>query len=157
MAHSDRILAQTLDTQRRIGRLAARDYGLTIKRISLDSGMPYNTVRSYFSQAHDVRLTELPVSAFVKLCGVIPDELLSQLLAPADRHLEADDEDEDSAYDDLAELASDVERVVRQARHPNSPGGVEIIAIEEERIKRAKQKLQRKATVVEIPLRGSIA
>lgn len=136
MAHADRILHVTLETQRRIGRLAARDHGLSLKAISIDSGIPISTIRSYFGQG-DVKLSELPISAFVKLCGVIPDELLSQLLAPADRHLEADDEDEDAEFDDLADHGDNLARLVRQARHPASPGGTEIIAIEEEQIKRA--------------------
>lgn len=144
MANGDRIAAQTVETQRRIGRLAARDHGLTIKQISMDSGIPYNTARSYFSQAKDFPLSELPISAFVKLCGVIPDELLSQLLAPGDRHIEPDEEDEDTEFDDLAERASEVERTVRKARRPDSPGGTEIIAVEEQEIRQVSRGLGRK-------------
>lgn len=136
MSHCDRILNETLKTQRRIGRLAERDYGLSLKRISIDSNMPYSTIRSYFGQG-DVKLSELPLSAFIKLCGVIPDQLLSQLLSPADRHLERDEEDEDTEYDDLADQGDNVARLVRQARHPQSPGGTEIVAVEEEAIRQA--------------------
>jgi hypothetical protein len=144
MSANDRILARTLATQQRIGRLAKNEYGLTLECISFESGIPYATVRSYFSQAKNVRLAELPISNFVKLIGVIPDELLSQLLSPADRHL-AHDADEDSDLDDLADKADEVAREVRRARHPKSPGGTEIIAIEEERIKRLTRGLRRKA------------
>jgi predicted transcriptional regulator len=144
MATNDSILARTLKTQKRIGRLAKNEFGLTLESIAFESGIPYATVRSYFSQAANVRLAELPISNFVKLIGVIPDALLSQLLDPADRHLERN-EDEDEELDDLADKADEIAREVRRARHPKSPGGVEIIAIEEERIKRLAQGLRRNA------------
>ena len=144
MAHGDRITAMTLAAQKRVFRLAARDHGLTLKAISLDSGIPYNTLRCYAGNNGEQSVMSLP--SFVKLCGIIPDELLSQLLAPADRHLEQDEEDEDAAFDDLAEHAGEVERLVRKARHPNSPGGTEIIAVEEEHIRRAAQRFGRKQT-----------
>jgi hypothetical protein len=141
MAHTDRILALTLATQRRIGRLARRDYGLTLEAISVESGVPYSTVRTYFSQQKNFRLSEMPVSAFVKFCGVIPDQLMSQLLDPADRHL-AHNGDEDHDLDDLGDKADEVAREVRRARRPDSPGGTEIIALEEERIKRLARGLK---------------
>jgi hypothetical protein len=144
MAHHDRILALTLATQRRIGRLAKNNFGLTLEAISTESGIPYSTVRSYFSQQKNFRLAEIPVTAFVKLCGVIPDELLSQLLDPADRHL-AHNGDEDHDLDDLGDKADEVAREVRRARRPDSPGGTEIIALEEERIKRMARGLKVKA------------
>jgi hypothetical protein len=144
MAHTDRIQALTVETQRTIGRLAERDYGLTLKRISMDSGIPYGSVRNYFSQAHNAPLAELPLSAFIKLIGVIPDRLLSQLLDPADRHL-AQNEDDDSELDDLADVADAVAREVRRARHPHSPGGTEIITVEEDNIKQLARGLRRAA------------
>lgn len=144
MSSNDNILQQTLKAQKRIGRLAKNEYGLTLESIAFESGIPYSTIRSYFNQAKNVRLAELPLSNFIKLIGVIPDELLSQLLNPADRHL-AHNEDEDADLDDLAEVAAEVEREVRRARRPDSPGGTEIIAIEEELIKRKMRNLRRAA------------
>jgi hypothetical protein len=140
MSHGDKIKSDTIRTQRRIGRLAQRDYDLSLKAISLDSGIPYPTVCSYFSQG-DRELSELPVSALVKLIGVIPDELLSQLFDPADRHLAKNADSDDSCLDDLGDKADNVARLVRQARAPHSPGGTEIIAIEEEGIRRASRGL----------------
>lgn len=64
-------------TQERIFRIALRGE-LTLKAISLDSGIPYNTLRSY--AGHNGETAEMPVSALRKLIGVIPDELLSLLL-----------------------------------------------------------------------------
>lgn len=142
MASGDRITAVTLAAQRRVFRLAHRDHGLTLKMISQDSGIPYNTIRCYAGNNGEQSVMSLP--SFIKLCGVLPDDLLSQLLEPADRHLEMDEEDEDSEFDDLADHGDNLARLVRQARHPNSPGGTEIIAVEEEQIKRAAQKMSRK-------------
>ena len=65
------------DTQERIFRLAQRG-GLTLKAISLDSGIPYSTLRSY--AGNNGETAEMPVSALAKLAGVVPDELLSLLL-----------------------------------------------------------------------------
>ena len=67
----------TKSTQERIFRIAQRE-GLTLKAISLDSGIPYSTIRSY--AGNNGETAEMPVSALYKLSGVIPDELLSLLL-----------------------------------------------------------------------------
>jgi hypothetical protein len=64
--------------------LAERDHDLTLKAISLDSGIPYDTLRSY--AARDPAM--MPVSALLKLVDVVPDYLLSQLLDPVNRRLE---------------------------------------------------------------------
>lgn len=138
MANCDRITQLTLAAQRRIFRLAARDHGLSLKIISADSGVPYTTVRTYAGNNGAQAVMSIP--AFIKMVGVIPDALLSQLLDPADRHLEANDDDNE--LDDLADRADEVAREVRRARHPASPGGTEIIAIEEERIKRLARSLR---------------
>jgi transcriptional regulator with XRE-family HTH domain len=75
MAHNDDISHKA--TQERIFRIAQRN-GLTLKAISLDSGIPYSTLRGY--AGHSGEPTEMPISAVAKLVGVIPDELLSLLL-----------------------------------------------------------------------------
>lgn len=66
-----------LDRQQRVFRIACDPlrYGLTLKLIAIDSGLGYDSVRHYASGE-----TALPLSAFVALMGVIPDELLSLLL-----------------------------------------------------------------------------
>jgi hypothetical protein len=60
MAHDCTISQQTKATQERIFRIALRD-GLTLKAISLDSGIPYSTIRSY--AGHNGEPAEMPVSA----------------------------------------------------------------------------------------------
>lgn len=139
MYADDEISRETRKTQRRIFRLAAHNHGMTRKAIALDTGIPYSSLTGYANGS-----VIMPITAVVRLAGVIPDELLSQLFAPADRHLEHDEDDGDSEYDDVAELAAEVQSEVLRAHHPKSPGGTEIVAIEEVRIKRAKAKLQRK-------------
>lgn len=124
MACDDRITALVLEAQQRIFRLADRDFGLSLKSISLDSGIPYNSIRGYAS-GHTV----LPVPALLKLVGVVPDALLSHLLDPVERHI-APNDNNDSDLDELADAADELAADVRRARHPNSPGGVNIVPIE---------------------------
>jgi hypothetical protein len=100
MAVTDRIIAQTLETQQRIFRLSARDYGLTLKRISIDSNIPYATIRTYASGE-----AMMPIAALLKICDVIPDHLLSQLLDPVGRHLEVNEES-DGDMDELGREAA---------------------------------------------------
>lgn len=93
----DRLASLTLEAQRRIFRLAERDYDLSLKAISLDSGIPYDTLRSY-ARRDDTSM--MPVSAVLKLCDVIPDHLLSHLFDPVGRHIATND----AGNGDLAEL-----------------------------------------------------
>ena len=76
-------------------RLAERDHHITRKRLQLETGIPYNTLKSYATG------TEMPMSAFVKLAAVIPNELVSLLLEPAGKHL-ADDEADHGSLHELA-------------------------------------------------------
>lgn len=140
MAHDDRISLLVLDAQRRIGRLAERDHGLSLKAISLDTGIPYNTVRSYFGQSEEVPLSVMPVPAMLKCVGVIPDELLSQLFEPVRRCLVPTNGDGDPDYDAIGQHALDLGATVAQSRNPNSPGGTNIVPIERDAI---QQKLAR--------------
>lgn len=78
----DRLSEKTLETQSDVFRLAERDYGLTKKVISSKSGIGYDSVLDYASGK-----TAMPVVALIKLCDVIPDHLLSQLLDPVGRHI----------------------------------------------------------------------
>jgi hypothetical protein len=141
MAHEDRIMALTLGTQRRIGRLAERDHGLSLKAISLDSGIPYNTIRSYFGQSDGMAQAVLPVTALVKLIGVVPDYLLSQLLDPAHKRI-ADQNDGDDDHDTLAANCIDFASRTAAARHPDGPGGVEITEDEDRELRQSRQRLR---------------
>lgn len=78
MARDCDISHNTKSMQERIFRLAQRDFGLNLTAIHADSGIPYSTLRSY--AGHSGEPSEMPVSALVRLIGVIPDHLLSLLL-----------------------------------------------------------------------------
>jgi hypothetical protein len=75
MGHEDKIVSRQKAEQERVFRLAQRDYGLTLKAISLDSGLGYTTVQSY-AKGEAV----MSIAGLFKLVGVVPDELLSLLL-----------------------------------------------------------------------------
>ena len=140
MAHTDRIVALTLKAQERVFRLAARDYGLSLQTISTESNIPYNTIRSY--AGHNGEQAQMPISALNKLCGVIPDDLLSHLTDPGGRQLVLDDDDHD--LDILGDHADAIAAEVRRARSPSSPGGTEITDLEEARIRRKAAQLKRR-------------
>lgn len=139
MSH-DRITREVLKAQERIFRLAARDHDLTLKAIGLDSGINYETLRSYAGNK-DAQAV-MPITALCRLVGVIPDDLLSQLVGVVGRELVVDDDD--SELDALGDSADEVAAEVRRARSPNSPGGTEIIDIEEARIRQKALRLRRK-------------
>lgn len=117
---SNRIMADASSiraTQERIFRIALRN-GLTLKAISLDSEIPYNTLRSY--AGHNGATAEMPVSALNRLVGVIPDDLLS-LLLPADRTIVRVPEGID--HDHLADGFHDYLAAKTRAHSPASPDG----------------------------------
>jgi hypothetical protein len=103
MRQSDRLATLTLEAQRRIFRLCERDYSLSLKAISLDSGIPYDTLRSY-ARRDDTAV--MPVTAVLKLCDVVPDHLLSHLLDPVARHI-ASNQMQDGDLDELGREAAD--------------------------------------------------
>ena len=116
---------ETLATQERIFRIAQRN-GLTLKAISLDSGIPYNTIRSYSGNSGEI--TEMPVSALRKLVGVVPDELLS-LLLPEGRLIVQVSAGVD--HDDIAPVLHRYLNDKTAAHHPDSPGGRDIAPCED--------------------------
>lgn len=105
------------DTQERIFRIAQRQ-GLTLKAISLDSGIPYSTLRGYAGNSGET--AEMPVSALYKLVGVIPDELLS-LLLPVGRAIAQVPEGID--HDELERALLDYVGTKADAHRPESPAG----------------------------------
>jgi hypothetical protein len=137
MAHDCRISFLVLEAQKRIFRLAERDHGLRLKTISMDSGIPYNSVRGYASGE-----TVMAVPAMLKLVGVIPDDLLSHMLDPVGRHI-AENETDDGDHDTLASNCIDFASSHARARHPLSPKGVEIADCEDKELRASRAKLRR--------------
>ena len=101
-----------------------------MKAISLDSDIPYGTLRTY--AGHSGTTAEMPVSALYRLVGVIPDELLS-LLLPAGRQIVQAPESVD--HDTLADLVRDYLITKDHAHRPDSPGGREISGCEDEALR----------------------
>jgi hypothetical protein len=132
LSNVDRLNGLVLEAQQDIFRLACRDCGLTLKAISDKANIPYQNVKLY-AGGHNA----MPIVALLKLRGVIPDSLLSLVLAPVDAQIVstlcADD-----AHDDFAERCDNVASLVRKARHPDSPEGVEIAECEAHHIRRAR-------------------
>ncbi len=122
--NSCRLSGLVLEAQKRVFRLAERDHGLTYKAISLDSGLAYNTVRNY---AHGEAM--MSVISLLKLVGVIPDYLLSHLLAPVERQVVTSQTEMD--HDELGANCIRFGGKLQQARSPNSPEGVDIAPCED--------------------------
>lgn len=76
--HNRNISEQMRDRQQRMFRIATDParYGLTLKAISMDAGLNYDSLRGYASGE-----TIMPITALDCLVGVVPDELLSLLLS----------------------------------------------------------------------------
>lgn len=117
--------SETKATQERIFRIATRG-GVTFKAIGLDSGIPYNTIRSY--AGHNGETAEMPVSALRKLTGVIPAELLSLLLPEGHQIVRAP---ESLNHDELEEHLHDWLRRKARAHNADSPDGREISPCED--------------------------
>lgn len=117
-------ISRQLDLQRRVFRIATDPmrYGLPVKVIAADSGIPESTLRTYADGS-----SAMSLHAFVKLIGVLPDDLLS-LLLPETRQLVPVAKGSD--HDALAANCLDYAARYAAARHPNSPGGVDIDLVE---------------------------
>ena len=132
MSTVDRLNGLVLEAQQDIFRLACRDCGLTLKAISDKANIPYQNVKLY-AGGHNA----MPIVALLKLRGVIPDSLLSLVFAPVEAQIVSTmcaDDDHDTAADRCDNVAS----LVRKARHPDSPAGVEIAPCEASRIRAAR-------------------
>jgi hypothetical protein len=142
MVHNLTIVEQMRGRQKRMFRVAmdpAR-YGLTLKAIEIDSGIPYASLRNYASGE-----TIMPITAVDALTDVIPDELLS-LLFSGERALVKVPGEID--HDELADAFADYLHHKNAAHHPDSPAGRDIADCE-------RSALDNK--VVHLPLRGMVA
>lgn len=118
MNDPDNIALQQKASQERVFRLAQRDHGLTLKAISLDSGLGYTTIQSYASGN-----AVMSIAGLFKLVGVIPDELLSLLLPDGRVIVRAP---EAINHDELAEVVADYLSAKNAAHHPESEAGRDI-------------------------------
>jgi hypothetical protein len=132
----DKSIIHMQDRQRRVFRIACDParYGLTLKLIAIDAGLGYDSVRHYASGE-----TVMPMTAFVALVGVIPDELLS-LLLPDGRLLIRAPEGMD--HDDFSKCCLDYTAAKEAAHHPESEAGREIGPGEDETLRGKAAKLR---------------
>lgn len=122
--HGDNIPERQRTTQERIFRLAQRDHGLTLKAISLDSGIGYTTIQSYANGG-----SVMSIASLFALVGVIPDELLSLLLPEGRVIVQAPDALD---HDDIERACRDFLTAKGEAHHPESPAGRDIADCERE-------------------------
>lgn len=121
MAHEDIILHRTKDLQRRMFRVATDPmrYGLPLKVIALDSGIPYSTLRTYADGS-----AAMPFYAYAKLLAVLPDELTSIMVNDASKAIVTCSDGGD--HDTIAATCIDYAGAHARARHPESECGVDI-------------------------------
>lgn len=94
--------------------------GIALKVVSLDSGIPYATLATYFPADPVADPAQIPGGAIHDLCGVFPVDLLSLLLPEGFcvvRVPEAID------HDELAASLTDYFAAKQAAHHPESECG----------------------------------
>lgn len=123
MSHRNIQNGDVIDAQERMLRLAERDYGLSLKVLEAETGVPSVTLRTY------KRDTMMPLATFVKLCRVVPDELTSLVMDLADKAVCTPD----SADGDIDELAHETSGLVFEILDAKRDGKID--HVERERIK----------------------
>lgn len=104
--------------------------GISLKAVSLDSGIPYPTIVSYFPGEQDRQPATLPGSAIfmLALTKALPLDLLSLILPDGFQIVRAP---ELLDHDEFENLCRDYLATKGKAHHPDSPGGREIAPCEE--------------------------
>lgn len=99
--------------------------GISLKAVSLDSGIPYPTIVSYFPGEKDRQPATLSGAAIFALAqsGALPLDLLSLVLPDGFQIIHAP---EDLDHDALCELAADYVAEKHRAHHPESEAGRDI-------------------------------
>lgn len=129
MSHDSKIVRATLAAQNRFFRVAERDYGLSLKAISLDTGIKYDTLRSWTGGV------TMPLYAINEFADAgYPDALLSILTAPGSRDVVTPANPGDLHR--LAVEASGFTADYTAARAEHSPGGANIVPLERQRLER---------------------
>lgn len=111
----------------REGQLAIRREldrrGIHLKAVSLDSGIPYATVVSYFPGEKNAAPATMSAAALYGLIGAIPPDLLSLLLPPGHMIVKVA---EGVDYDDISAACRDFVDTKEKAHHPESEAGRDI-------------------------------
>ena len=107
---------------------------ILIKVVAQDSGIPYDTLLTYFPADATKTPVQIPGSAIFALCGAIPDDILS-LLLPDGRLIVQVAEGVD--HNQVATAMVDYLADKQQAHHPDSECGP-AIGPTEDNVLRAK-------------------
>lgn len=107
--------------------------GISLKAVSLDSGIPYPTIVSYFPGERDKQPATISGSALFMLCEgkALPLDLLSLMLPEGFQIVRAPEEID---HDALCELAADYVAEKNRAHHPESEAGRDIGPGENEKL-----------------------
>lgn len=100
---------ETKANQGELFRLAERDYGLTIAALATETGISESALKSY-AQSNIFARAKMPLWVFAELCKVIPDDVTSIMLRPADKcvlTLLPQDDDLDKLTAEAVEFAAD--------------------------------------------------
>ncbi len=97
--------------------------GIPLKAVSFDSGIPYETLLTYFPAPKTREPAQIPGGAVYALCGALPLDLLSLLLPDGYQIVRAP---ESIDHDALCELATSYVSTKVAAHHPDSELGREI-------------------------------
>ena len=128
----------SVEAQERLFRLAKRDYGLNVRAIHLETGIPSSTLESWSKG------TTMPAWAIGALGKAgVPDHLLSLVLHPFARHV-GTDSNGDGALEDLVRETAGFTNEYLQATDLKSPGGPNVVPME--RAKLAERALRIEAT-----------
>lgn len=117
-------------------RAALEECGMSFKVIASNSGIPYTTLLSYFPDARaNAEPAMMPVSALVKLIGIVPEKIISLSLPDTHQVLRVPagvdhDEFEMGCRDYLATKG--------MAHRPDSPAGRDISACEDDALRVAR-------------------
>lgn len=107
---------------------------ISLTAVHLDSGIPYTTVKSYFPGEKNAVPAVIPMSAVFVMAEeqALPLDLLSLLLPDGFQIVRVPEEID---HDELCEHMQDWLREKAAAHHPDSPGGREIAACEDKRLR----------------------
>lgn len=99
--------------------------GIALKLVAADSGIPYETLLTYFPQEGSRDPAQIPGGAIYALCegGALPADLLSLLLPNGWQVVRVP---EGIDHDKVAELAADYIAAKNAFHHPDSEAGRDI-------------------------------
>lgn len=110
--------------ERQLGiRRLIDDKGIALKLVAFDSGIPYETLLTYFPAPGTRDPAQIPGGAIYALCAALPAELLSLLLPVGFQIVRAP---EGIDHDRIAELAADYLATKLAAHDPESEAGRDI-------------------------------